>query len=63
MFHFLFYPYQVPYLVLVVLLYFLFMVYLGIAIRKTGSGNLADRASLNVYRIQREFAGFDHRIR
>ncbi|GBL94201.1 hypothetical protein AVEN_163522-1 [Araneus ventricosus] len=30
---------------------------LGIAIRKTGSGNPADPASLDVYRIRHQFAG------
>ncbi|GBN60539.1 hypothetical protein AVEN_194984-1 [Araneus ventricosus] len=36
---------------------------IGVAIRKTGSGNPADPASLDVYRIWHQFAGSDHRIR
>ncbi|GBM45708.1 hypothetical protein AVEN_14151-1 [Araneus ventricosus] len=35
----------------------------GIAIRKTGSGNPADPASLHVNRMRHQFAGSDHRIR
>ncbi|KAJ8947347.1 hypothetical protein NQ318_002873 [Aromia moschata] len=36
---------------------------LGIAIRKTGSGNPADPASEDIYRIRHQFAGSGQRIR